>query len=128
MLVGLRVAVSREGAAVIVRLRGELDLASAGTLETRLRDLIEPLRPAPVDLVVVDAADLEFMDLAGVRVLLRARAVLAARGGSLVLRCPSRAVERLLDVLALLEVDDPLVVEDRQNSVGVNDSSPRSSS
>ncbi len=111
MLIGLRVAVSREGAAALVRLRGELDLATAGTLETRLRDLIEPLRPAPVDRVVIDTSDLDFIDLAGLRVLLRARAVLAARGGTLVMRCPSRAVRRLLDVLAILDVDDPLGVE-----------------
>ena len=48
--------------------------------------------------LVVDLADVPFMASAGVGVLLGIRAVLAARGGSLVLSSPRPAVTRVLEV------------------------------
>jgi len=94
----LRTSVSRDGERAVVRLVGELDVAAEPRLRARLRDLLEPGRPTPVRHVVVDAAQLTFLDLAGLRVLVDADTALRRRGGSLVLRAPSRRVRRLLDL------------------------------
>lgn len=106
---GLRVAVSRDGATAVVRLRGELDLATAGQLEGRLRDLLGRHRVDPVSELVIDTAGLFFVDVSGLRVMVVVQRQLAARGGRLVLRRPSRQVRRLLD---LLDLADTLPVED----------------
>ena len=95
----LRTSVSRTGDRAVVRLVGELDVAAEPRLRARLRDLLEPGRPVPVRDVVIDASQLVFLDLAGLRVLLDARRQLTARGGSLVLQAPSRRVLRLLEVV-----------------------------
>jgi anti-anti-sigma factor len=95
----LRTSVSRSGERAVVRLRGELDVATEPRLRARLLDLLEPQRETPVRHVVVDASQLEFLDLAGLRLLVEAERQVAARGGSLVLSSPSRRVRRLLDVV-----------------------------
>jgi anti-sigma B factor antagonist len=96
--------VRREGATAVLRLDGEADVATASRLEVRLSDLVGD---AGLTRVVVDAAELSFLDLAGLDVLLDAAGRLRERGGALVLRTPSRRVQRLLHVLS-----SPLPVED----------------
>jgi stage II sporulation protein AA (anti-sigma F factor antagonist) len=54
--------------------------------------------------LVVDLARVRFIDASGINVLLTAAHQARAVGGTLVLRSPSRAVRRLLDVLHLDEV------------------------
>jgi anti-sigma B factor antagonist len=100
----LRMQVRRDGATAVLRLTGEADVATAPRLEVRLRDVVGDLA---VERVVVDAAELGFLDLAGLDVLLGAAAELRDRGGQLVLRSPTRRVRRLLRVLSA-----PLAVED----------------
>jgi anti-anti-sigma factor len=56
--------------------------------------------PAP-QRVVLDVSRLGFVDAAGVSVLLTAQRAVAAGGGELVLRSPSRIVERVVKVLQL---------------------------
>lgn len=95
----LRLSVSRTGDRAVLRLSGEIDIATEPRLRGRLRDLIEPGRPEPVRHLVVDVAELQFLDLSGFQALLDAERQLRRRGGSLVLRSPTRRVRRLLSLL-----------------------------
>ncbi len=97
----LRVSVRRNGGTATLRLVGELDLSSAGLLRGRLRDLLEPQRPDPVDALVVDLSQLLFLDVTGLSVLLDAERRLRARGGSVVLTGVRPIVRRVLQLLDL---------------------------
>jgi anti-sigma B factor antagonist len=90
--------------AAVLRLSGELDLASASRTWVRLEGAASGGCPE----LVVDLAAVPFCDVSGVNVLLRARSVLAARGATLRLR---GADERLRALLADLGVADLLPVE-----------------
>ena len=85
-----------QGDARVVALRGELDIATAEIAE-------EALRPG-VD--VLDLTGLEFMDSAGVRVLL---GICRTRSEPLVVRGVTRAVRRILNMTGL---SDMLIFED----------------
>ena len=54
--------------------------------------------------VAVDGSGLSFVDSAGLRTLVLARRDTAARGGSLWLRTPSPALERLLELSGLTDL------------------------
>jgi anti-sigma B factor antagonist len=103
----LRLVVSahRNGASLRydVRLVGELDLASVGSLTHALAALREE-RPK---LVVIDLSELRFVDARGLRALVDANRDLRAGGGSLVLARPGPHVRR---VLTLTAVDAQIVV------------------
>ena len=102
----LHADVSRDGGCVLVTLAGELDIATAGPLRRQLAGVVAD-DPPPARLVV-DAAALGFVDAAGIAVLLGAQQALAARGGELLLRSPSRLVRR---VVSVLELEGVLLVE-----------------
>ncbi len=97
----LRLRVSHEASCTVLHLVGELDIATGPLLRARLQDLLEPRREPPVGRLVVDVAGLQFVDVAGLGVLLQAERVLVARGGSLSLRSPSAMVRRIVAVLGL---------------------------
>jgi anti-sigma B factor antagonist len=101
--------VDRRNGAVIVRLAGEIDLYNAGEVGDALREIVqeEPSR------VVVDLAEVEFVDSTALGTLIEARKQLAA--GGLVLAAPGPEVRRALEVAGLIEhfpvrdsVDDAL--------------------
>jgi anti-sigma B factor antagonist len=95
--------VAQTGAATVIYVRGEIDIATC----ERLRDAIEP-HLGPRQSVILDLAGVEFIDSSGLHVLEQARGTLTADGGSLVLRNPSKAAHRLLTVTQtedLLEAD-----------------------
>lgn len=100
----LGVRVVRDGSTAVLRLRGELDVATAGRLRVRLNDLLEPARTDPVLRLVVDLSRLPFCDLSGIAVLLEAQNVLAARGGEVVLLRPPLVLRRALSALGLAEL------------------------
>ena len=77
--------------AIVIYVRGEIDMATAG----RLRDAIEP-HLGPDQTMVLDLSGVAFMDSQCFHVLLKARSTLTADGGSLILRNPSRAARNLL--------------------------------
>jgi anti-anti-sigma factor len=77
-----------------LRAHGELDLATASALEGALRDCI---REHPARLVV-DLADVPFMDASGLRVLIDARRRQRETDGEFVISRPSPQVARLLKV------------------------------
>ena len=77
----------------VVRVRGELDVATAGSLEKLL------LRPRERgELIELDLSDLGFMDSTGLRVLLRAQQAAERGGWEVVLTGASAPVQRLFDL------------------------------
>jgi anti-anti-sigma factor len=84
----------------IVRVKGEVDVATCALLAASIGRAMEKGRGAPVDLVI-DLARVRFIDVSGIRVLVKAAHQARARGGSLVLRSPSRTLRRMLGVLHL---------------------------
>lgn len=94
-----------------VRLFGEVDLVTCDLLAAALD---AALGTATVDHeLALDLAELEFIDVAGTRMLLRATVDLRAAGGRLLLRNVQRPVARALH---LLDVDEALgvrIVEER---------------
>jgi anti-sigma B factor antagonist len=81
-----------------VALRGEIDAHSAPGLADRFSTL-----PAGDDDVVIDMAEVSFMDSSGLRVLLDLHQRAGQAGRRLVLLTPSQTVTRLLEVSGLLD-------------------------
>jgi len=88
--------------AAVVRLVGELDLASAD----ELRECLAALAGRGRD-VVVDLAELTFIDAGGLGVLARARVVAEAKRCTITLRRPTPGVAR---VLAITRLDDVFTI------------------
>jgi anti-anti-sigma factor len=80
----------------VVRLIGELDVATV----PRAAEALDAACASSTH-VVVDLAELTFMDSSGVRVLLQHWSAQRERGADLVLRSPTRTVRRLLDLLGI---------------------------
>ena len=91
----------------VARVRGDLDAHTAPAALGALADLVAD-GPASI---VLDLADVEFVDSHGLRVLLDARAGAQRRGGELSLRNVSRPARRVLLLVTggreLLEVAAP---------------------
>jgi anti-anti-sigma factor len=87
----------KDGARIVVALKGELDAAALNSLVDEFSDAIERDRSD----VVVDLAEVEFIGAAWIGTLVRSRAVLQAQDRDLTLRSPSRVVNRLLDLCGL---------------------------
>lgn len=79
------------GSPIVVSLRGELDVASAHLVPT----IFAGARAVPGATIVVDAAELRFLDLAGARALLAEATEARAAGGDLLL-CNAGSAVRLL--------------------------------
>jgi anti-sigma B factor antagonist len=82
---------------VVVEVRGEVDLSSAHAVEQCLSTVLAREALA----IVLDLSRMEFVDVAGLRVLLRAERRAASRGRPFVLAGPRPAVARLLVVTDL---------------------------
>jgi anti-sigma B factor antagonist len=94
-----QVEVRRNGAAAVVAVSGELDLASGPELEAELDQLTGP----EVQLVVIDLRGLDFMDSTGLSILVRAHQRLAGEGCEMGLVKGSQQVQRLLDLTGVAE-------------------------
>jgi anti-sigma B factor antagonist len=94
-----QVDVHRNGAAAVVAVSGELDLASGPELEAQLDQLTGP----DVQLVVIDLRGLDFMDSTGLSILVRAHQRLAGEGCEMGLVKGSQQVQRLLDLTGVAE-------------------------
>jgi anti-sigma B factor antagonist len=88
-----------EAGGVLLALSGELDVVSAPVLEQRLREALAE----PGAHVTLDLSDLEFVDSAGVSVLIKAKQEAESRGRTLVL---ARATEQVHRVFALVGLAD----------------------
>jgi anti-anti-sigma factor len=94
---GLEVSVSDEGRTTIIVLRGEADIATVPIVVQAFADVVSD-RDGDV---VVDLAETEFINTAVLRVILRAKGVLAGGERQLTLRSPSPIAGRLLQIFGL---------------------------
>jgi len=90
------VSVVSEGREVVVAVRGELDLASAEVLEFEVRKL----RVAGFDRLVVDLRNVDFMDSAGLRLLISLRNAAKREGHRLSIVPGPSQVQRIFDLTA----------------------------
>lgn len=90
---------------VVLALFGELDVVSAPELQQMLAEVLGQLHAR----VMLDLNGLDFVDSAGVSVLIRAKQRAKADGRTLVLRRPTEQLER---VFALVGLADWLEIED----------------
>jgi len=91
------VRIEEDGASLAVHATGELDIATAQTLEETLRHALD----GDVASIVLDVAEVSFIDSWGLRVLLRAAAHSRENGDVLRIRCGSGVVRRMLDVTGM---------------------------
>jgi anti-sigma B factor antagonist len=82
---------------VLVRLEGELDLATA----PQLAQTFDELRDVGWDAIALDLSDADFVDSTGLRTLLETQARARREGWRFELRGRSRGFERLLTVTGL---------------------------
>ena len=85
---------------IVVAVRGELDIASA----PRFKLTLETAESGDVRLVIVDLAELQFIDSTGLRVLLDAKRRASAAGGDLRIVNARGEVRRLLEIAGVLEL------------------------
>ncbi len=78
----------------VIALRGELDACTC-------RGLAEQLGGPPGSLIVVDLAQLTFLDSSGLGLLHEARRTAIEDGGNLVVCNPAPVVERVLEITGL---------------------------
>jgi anti-anti-sigma factor len=97
---------------VVLRLLGELDLASAPLLQ----EAIESAQADAAQLLVLDVDDLEFIDSTGLRIILAAHEHAQEEGQMLALTRGSQQVKRLMSItragehLRLIESADEQLV------------------
>jgi anti-sigma B factor antagonist len=80
-----------------VAVRGEVDAATGALLEEALEDAIRD-SAGPF---VLDLSGVDFLDSAGVSVLLRARALLGQTERPLLVVCPAGRVRRVLELVGI---------------------------
>ena len=98
-LADLDVSVSAEGDATVIALRGEADIATMpGVVEALARVIADHEGD-----VVVDLAEISFIDAGTVRVVLQAKETLGG-GRRLTLRSPSRNAGRVLAIFGLCDL------------------------
>lgn len=90
------VEVLDDGPSIVVRLSGELDAHAATTLDRTMDDVSTRLPTT----VVLDIADVSFIDSSGLRSLMRAHGAVLG-GERLRLRSPQPGTIRLLDITGL---------------------------
>jgi len=90
----------RQNAATwIVTIAGELDLATAPELEA----VFEALDTSASDRVLVDLAEVSFLDSSGIRALARAKRRLDGIGASLLIDAMSDAARQVLEISGMLD-------------------------
>ncbi len=81
----------------VIRLKGELDIATADDL----RDDLRKARESYGENVILDLTELEFMDSQGLSVIVGCHKAVTAAGGSLALVAPRPIVRRTLEITGL---------------------------
>ncbi|MBW3610310.1 MAG: STAS domain-containing protein [Actinobacteria bacterium] len=97
----------RSDETIEVRLRGELDVAAGPELWSCLAPVLEA-GGVHLRTLVLDLSALDFMDAAGLGVIMRLANKLRSTGGSICIRSPRPLVRRVLD---LTDVGQVLHVE-----------------
>ena len=80
----------------IVMLRGDLDMDTVDVLSSKLEQI--------EGTIVLDLEGVTFLDSTGLQSLVRAREAAGQRGEELILRHPSNAVQRVLDLTNMWEI------------------------
>jgi anti-sigma B factor antagonist len=93
----LTIGVSRADDTVTVSVAGEIDLYTAGNLESEALRALE----RPVARLVLDLADVTFCDSQGLAVLVRIDRTARARGGHLTIVNATRIVARVMQITGL---------------------------
>jgi anti-anti-sigma factor len=93
-----------EGSTTVLVLRGEADLAARALVSDALSRVIG----SHTGDVVVDLAEVEFIDTAIVRVLADAQRFLDHHGRALTIRSPSRLATRVLNLFGLTDLVEPI--------------------
>lgn len=93
----MNVNVNRDGSRLIAAVEGEVDADNCEALGAS----IEPALSDDVDTLVIDAANLSFIDSSGITELLRMRDVMQARGGVCRIEAPTDQVRRILEITGL---------------------------
>ena len=83
-----------------VAIRGEVDLHAVPSLEPALDAAIRDTAGA----FVLDLRNLEFLDSSGLRLMLRARALLAREDRALAIVCPPGPVQRLFELAGIADL------------------------
>ncbi|MGD9527337.1 MAG: STAS domain-containing protein [Pseudonocardia sp.] len=96
------------GDAVVVSVVGELDASTATEFRRKLCGLVESVIAGNV---VLDMSRLDFLDVASVRVIEKGRAAAAARGRALWVDGLHGGPARLLELLGLESLADPVDVQ-----------------
>src|SRR5215831_15082175 len=99
----LTIEFTSEGPARVVRVGGELDLAGAPKLTAALTNI----DAAMTERLVIDLADCEFIDSAGLSAILHGAQQLADAGGSVRIACPEG---NLRDLLRMTAIDQSIPV------------------
>jgi anti-sigma B factor antagonist len=100
---------SVDGAAVTVRIVGELDVVTAPGLEQRLGELCDE----GARCLTVDLSSLAFIDSSGLSALVTTLKRYRAEGGDVVLRSPTRPTAKVLEISGL---DQVFTIEDNGHS------------
>jgi anti-sigma B factor antagonist len=90
----------RLGGAPCLALAGELDIAEVPRLEHAVDDAIADSE----GVFAIDLCELDFLDSSGIRVLLRARALLGREDRTLVLICPHGPVRRAIELTGVSDL------------------------
>ncbi len=93
-------AVDLAGARPVVRLCGDVDMATSPVVKNTLSELLDGGHLA----VVVDLSEVTFMDSSGLHVLVDTHRRLLESGGHVVLRKPGPIVDKLLQISGLAPV------------------------
>jgi len=91
--------IEAEDGQLLVALQGELDADNTSAFLQRVKAAHE----APAELVI-DVANLEFIDSSGLSAFLKLRDTVIAGGGSFAVTGPTPAVRRVFDIAGLLDV------------------------
>jgi anti-anti-sigma factor len=96
----LSVEIARDGDRATVTTEGEIEFATAPRLRSALLDLAQE----GVSRVVLDLAEVSFLDSAGISLLIQAKKRLTSSGSDLVLRTPPANIRRVLDISGVTEL------------------------
>ena len=88
---------SHESSRALVQVKGEVDVATAPVLEQRLSELVD----SGVREIVLDVAELTFVDTTGLATLVRTAQRLGPDAGRLSLRAPRPNVRKTLEITGL---------------------------
>jgi anti-sigma B factor antagonist len=91
--------VRHDGETAILRLQGDLDVATA----PELAELCHSVHARGAKQVVIDLTETTFLDSAGLRALVGAQRLFGGEGANVRLTHPSEAVIRLLDITGLTD-------------------------